>query len=141
MGGLARRVVDLDAVLDGELVEPSAALVWVSAVVVDAPPPHRLEDSPLFGRTVLGGRIVTDPVERAEIAARIAAHRRSRWGRVVDGLAVCSRAVDRVICRAVVWARRPARRRRHHGRGHAVPGWWTPSAGRVRRGSGRSRRA
>lgn len=113
MGELVRQVVDLDAVLEGELVEPPPVGMerWPT-LVVDAPPPHRVEDSPLFGRTSLEGQIVTDPVERAQIAARIAAHRRSRAERLVDGLAACSRGVDRVICRAIVWWRRPPPRRR-----------------------------
>lgn len=45
--------VDLDEVIDAEIVE------------------HRIEDSPLHGKTRLHGRIVTDPAEIAEIAARV----------------------------------------------------------------------
>lgn len=83
--GELRRVVDLDAVLEGELVVAGpAGLALVPTVVVDAPPPHRLEDSPLHGRTRLSGRIVTDPVEVAAIAAR-ARVRRPWWSRLGGG--------------------------------------------------------
>lgn len=77
MGEVARLVVDLDAVLDAEVVdEPGRQPVRVPTVVVDAPPPHRIEDSPLYGRTRLEGRIVTDPAECARIGREIAAARR-----------------------------------------------------------------
>lgn len=54
----------------------SARLPAVRPTVVDgevvAPRTHRIEDSPLYGRTRLAGRIVTDPEEVSEIAACVA---------------------------------------------------------------------
>lgn len=55
--------VDLDEVIDAELVE------------------HRIEDSPLYGRTRLCGRIVTDPREIEEIRACIAFGKLPFWQR------------------------------------------------------------
>ncbi|OLM28784.1 hypothetical protein Ae717Ps2_6103c [Pseudonocardia sp. Ae717_Ps2] len=51
----------------------SAQLPVVRPIVVEgrvvALRSHRIEDSPLYGRTRLTGRIVTDPEEVAEIGA------------------------------------------------------------------------
>lgn len=54
----------------------SAQLLAVRPIVVDgavvAVRSHRIEDSPLYGRTRLAGRIVTDPEEVSEIGACVA---------------------------------------------------------------------
>lgn len=80
----SREIVDLDAL--GEVGEPRRVL-WAVPVPAAEPPGYRIEDSPLYGRTRLAGRIVTDPDEIAEIGRDIAARRPGRrWARVLSWL-------------------------------------------------------
>lgn len=72
--------VDLDSVLDADpAVAPGTPVV--DAEILDAETvEHRIEDSPLYNRCRLQGRIVTNPAEREQIGEHIA-YGRLRWYR------------------------------------------------------------